>query len=80
MEMLGVMTDMDEKRKEKVNDFRVRLEKIMFAVEQMNEREQSVKPFDEMRSFKTLHELRSDAEELDKDLMLKLSAIFTLEG
>jgi len=55
------MTDMDEERKEKMKNFRVRLE-------QMNEKKQSVKPLDE---------LKLEAEELDKILRKKLRASFT---
>lgn len=71
--MLGVMSDMDEERKivitgAKRKKFRVRAEKFMVRVEQMNERELSVKP---------LAELTLKAEELDKELREKLSACFT---
>lgn len=75
--MLGVMTDMDEERKDKVKNFRVRMEKFRVRVEQMNEREQSVKPLDELKSVKTFDELRLEAEKLDKDLREKLRAAFT---
>ena len=70
MEILGVMTDMDEGKEDKLKNFRVRAEQFRVTVDQMNESEQSVK---------SINELRLEDEELDKEMREKLNACFTHE-